>query len=175
MKRVALQAIKKVLEQELAGPIGYLKQLLEPFLQAYDFFTQTVKNIKEAWRLIRNGYQTARTLLEEIFGTKMHKDFPRKFLKSQSCGDGFWETDGNGHYSPNGIMLEVKVGQEGDTISQGTVLGMTKQDDTTPAVNGPTDDVDVSAMDDSDRKKRGVSDLIDKVNGKMWNKITLTS
>ena len=52
---------------------------------------------------------------------------------------------------------------------------MTKQDDTTPAINGPTDDVDVSAMDDSDRKKRGVSDLIDKVNGKMWNKITLKS
>ena len=70
MKRVALQAIKKVLEEELAGPIGYLKQLLEPFLQAYDFFTQTVKNIKEAWRLIRNGceFDAQLTLLAVVCG-----------------------------------------------------------------------------------------------------------
>ncbi|KAI0217504.1 hypothetical protein LSAT2_030722 [Lamellibrachia satsuma] len=117
MKRVALAEVMKVVEEELAGPLGYLKQLLDPFLQAYDFITQTVKNIKEAWRLIVNGYQKARTLLEEIFGPKMHEDFPRKLLESPTCGDGFWETDGKEHYSHKGIMLNVTVGNEGLQLS----------------------------------------------------------
>ena len=56
MKRAALAEIKKVLMEELAGPVVYLKQLLAPFLQAYDFFTSIVKNIKQAWSSIVSGY-----------------------------------------------------------------------------------------------------------------------
>ena len=41
----------------------------------------------------------------------MHEDWPRKLLESSSCGDGFWESDGKGHYANKGIMLEVSVGQ----------------------------------------------------------------
>ena len=63
-----------------------------------------------------NRYNTARTLLEEIFGPKVNKEFPKKLLESASCGDGFWETDGKGHYSHKGIMLEVTVGQEVDVV-----------------------------------------------------------
>ena len=48
----------------------------------------------------------------------MHEEFPRKFLESASCGDGFWETDGKGHYTHKGIMLEVKVGEEVSTKSK---------------------------------------------------------
>jgi len=58
MKTSALEEIKKVLEEELEEPLRLLKQLLEPFQQAYDFFIQTVKNIKEAWRVIRNGCES---------------------------------------------------------------------------------------------------------------------
>ena len=58
------------------------------------------------------SYNTARTLLEEIFGPKVNEDFPKKLLESRSCGDGFWETDGKSHYSHKGIMLEVTVGQD---------------------------------------------------------------
>ena len=47
----------------------------------------------------------------------MHEEFPRKFLESPSCGDGFWETDGKGHYTHKGIMLEVKVGEEVTQVS----------------------------------------------------------
>ena len=59
-----------------------------------------------------NRYNTARTLLEEIFGPKVNEEFPKKLLESTSCDDGFWDTDGKGHYSHKGIMLEVTVGQE---------------------------------------------------------------
>ena len=64
----------------------------------------------------KRRYQTARTLLEEIFGTKMHEEWPRKLLESTSCGDGFWETDGNGHYPYKGIMLDVVSGQTVNVI-----------------------------------------------------------
>ena len=57
-------------------------------------------------------YQTIRTQLEQIFGPKVHKDFPRKLLMSSSCGDGFWETNGKGHYNLDGIMLEVNIGHK---------------------------------------------------------------
>ena len=59
-----------------------------------------------------NRYNRARTLLEEIFGSKVHADFPRKLLQSASCGDGVWPSDGKGHYSHMGIMLEVTFGQK---------------------------------------------------------------
>ena len=68
-------------------------------------------------------YQQARTLIEEIFGPKMHQDFPRKLMESASCGDGFWETDGKGHYSNKGIMLNVTVGNEVTSFIEHLCLG----------------------------------------------------
>ena len=47
-----------------------------------------------------------------IFGTKVHKDFPRKYLESGTCGDGFWPTDASGNYPGEGIMVEVGVDVE---------------------------------------------------------------
>ena len=56
MRRVALEEIKTVMMEELTGPLGRLELLLEPFVEAYDVFVQTVKEIKEAWRTLVNGY-----------------------------------------------------------------------------------------------------------------------
>jgi len=56
MQRAALTEIKNVLLEELTEPAVYLKQLLEPFQQTYILFTQTVKNIKTAWRILVSGY-----------------------------------------------------------------------------------------------------------------------
>ena len=56
MKREALTEIKTILEEDLAEPINYLKQLLNPFQREQDLFMQLVKNVKEAWDSIVNGY-----------------------------------------------------------------------------------------------------------------------
>ena len=45
-----------------------------------------------------------------IFGPKMHKDFPRKFLLSDDCGDGFYSTNGGGRYAHMGIMSDTPHG-----------------------------------------------------------------
>ena len=62
---------------------------------------------------------------------------------------------------------------KGDAVSQGTVLGLLMRDNTTPALNGMIEDLDVGAIEESDRKKRGTSELVDKLNGKTRNKLVL--
>ena len=57
MQISALSEISEVLVGELEEPLRFLEQIIEPFQQAYDVFKQTVKQIKEAWRVIRNGYE----------------------------------------------------------------------------------------------------------------------
>ncbi|KAK2162030.1 hypothetical protein NP493_1547g00007 [Ridgeia piscesae] len=58
MKTSALEEIKKVLTEELEEPLQLEERLLEPFQQAYDVFTQAVKNVKKGWRDIRNGCES---------------------------------------------------------------------------------------------------------------------
>ena len=53
-----------------------------------------------------------RQLLSKSLDRKAHKDFPRKYLESTSCGWGFWATDGSGHYSHQGILAEAQVDSE---------------------------------------------------------------
>ena len=55
MKSAALEEIQQVLEEEVNGPLGDLEEILTPFQLVYDFFVQKVKNVKEAWRIIRTG------------------------------------------------------------------------------------------------------------------------
>ena len=59
-------------------------------------------------------------------------------------------------------------------MSQGKLLGEPDQGDTTPPIDGTTEDLDVDVMDDTDRTKRGTSDLIDKINGNLKIKINHT-
>ena len=58
---------------------------------------------------------------------------------------------------------------QAQTLSQGTVLGVSRDDDTTPAIDGTSGSLDAEAIEDSDREKRGVDGLIDKVNGMLGN------
>ena len=55
-------------------------------------------------------YQEARTLLDLVFGPKINKAFPRKYLESQTCGNGFWESTGQGHYRNPGVDAEIEIG-----------------------------------------------------------------
>lgn len=54
---------------------------------------------------------------------------------------------------------------QGHTVSQGSILGETKDEDTTPAIDGTSGSLEVDAIEDNDREKRGVGGFIDKVNG----------
>ena len=57
-----------------------------------------------------NRYNEARTLFETIFGPKFHVDFPREYLDNRAWGEGFWESQGDYHYSHPGIDLLAETG-----------------------------------------------------------------
>ena len=57
------------------------------------------------------SYKEARTELEMVFGSKMHKEFPRKYLESESCGEGFWPSTGDGRYEHEGVDVEAMEGE----------------------------------------------------------------
>ena len=43
---------------------------------------------------------------------KIDKSFPRKYLESRSCGDGFYESTGSGLYKHPGVDAEAVIGSE---------------------------------------------------------------
>ena len=52
-------------------------------------------------------YETARSSIDMVFGPKVSKEFPRKYLESDSCGPGFWKSTGRGKYKHPGVDLEA--------------------------------------------------------------------
>lgn len=57
-----------------------------------------------------------------------------------------------------------------ETVSQGMLLGLSERGDRTPPIDGTTVDLDVDIMEETDRKKRGTSELVNKINGNLHNK-----
>ena len=57
-----------------------------------------------------------------------------------------------------------------DVISQGSIMGLRDQTNTTPVVTvviPPSENLDIDTFEDTGRKKRGLSDMLSKVNGKL--------
>ena len=53
--------------------------------------------------LFSPSYKEARTQLDLIFGPKFDEEFPRAYLESNTCGDGFWESTGRDNYEHPGV------------------------------------------------------------------------
>ena len=47
-----------------------------------------------------------------VFGPKFNKEFPRKYLESKTCGDGFWESTGKDNYQHTGVDIEADIGSQ---------------------------------------------------------------
>ncbi|XP_070573749.1 uncharacterized protein [Ptychodera flava] len=63
-------------------------------------------------------YDSAKSLIDKVFGVKAAKSFPRKIVEG-SCGDGYYPSEiGN---TPPGIDLEIDVGKELAAPFTGTV------------------------------------------------------
>ena len=58
------------------------------------------------------SYEEARTEIQLLFGLKINKAFPRKYLESDSCGGGFYRSTGKGNYQHPGVDAEVQAGTE---------------------------------------------------------------
>ena len=55
MKEHILEEIKDLIMEEMEGPFEVLDNLIKPVSSAYDLFADTIKNVKEAWTLLKKG------------------------------------------------------------------------------------------------------------------------
>ena len=55
MKEHILEEIKDLFMEELEGPFEILDKLVKPVTSAFDLFADTIKNVKEAWTLLKKG------------------------------------------------------------------------------------------------------------------------
>ena len=44
-------------------------------------------------------------MFDLVFGPKFDKAFPKKYLLSKTCGDGFWESTGKDKYEHPGVDI----------------------------------------------------------------------
>ncbi len=60
------------------------------------------------------SYQDAKSLINEVFGPKVHKNFPRTVrLAGGGCNtNGFYPTDTNGYYDNQGVDLLIGEGYQ---------------------------------------------------------------
>ena len=102
---------------QMDGPLGLISNVTGEFNEAAADFKDVVNNVKQGWTELKNGYETcfiipykniinlyltiisvtlfryeaARADVDLVFGEKMNKKFPRKYMESRSCGNGFWK------------------------------------------------------------------------------------
>ncbi|CAH1794764.1 unnamed protein product [Owenia fusiformis] len=100
----SLDTIEKAIE-----PIG---SVVLPFVTTFDDTISTIQNLTEAFRGIQEGYDAAKSLLDNVFGPKISKGFPKKYLESEDCGNGFYPSTQGGNYDYQGVQLEAEVGSE---------------------------------------------------------------
>ena len=71
--------------------------MFTPYLSTSPFFLTLIR------------YGEARTLIEQVFGPKLDPDFYKKYLESESCGNGFYPSTGKANYKHEGVDLEAQV------------------------------------------------------------------
>ncbi|KAI8519524.1 hypothetical protein Bbelb_027810, partial [Branchiostoma belcheri] len=97
----------------LRGPVQEVYRIPNIFLSAYSETVDIIKSIKDGYQGIKTGYDEAKSLIEQIFGAKADQDFPRKYLESAVCGDGFYPSTGLGRYAEQGCFSRQPPGNNG--------------------------------------------------------------
>ncbi|VDH91582.1 Hypothetical predicted protein [Mytilus galloprovincialis] len=102
---------------ELLEPFDDLRGIADKFMKKYGDFFGLVKKVKEAYAILKEGYEFGQSIINTLFGPKCHKDFPRLYrLDAGPCeGEGFYPSkmkkSGQGEYAVDGVDLEIDVGQ----------------------------------------------------------------
>ncbi|CAG2209692.1 unnamed protein product [Mytilus edulis] len=102
---------------ELLEPFDGLRGMADKFMKKYGEFFSLVKKVKEAYSILKEGYEFGQSIINTLFGPKCHKDFPRLYrLDAGPCnGKGFYPStmgkSGQKEYAVEGVDLEVDVGK----------------------------------------------------------------
>ncbi|CAG2251005.1 unnamed protein product [Mytilus edulis] len=102
---------------ELLEPFDGLKGIADRFIAKYVEFFNLVKKVKEAYAILKEGYELGQSIINSIFGPKCHIDFPRLYrLNAGPCsGKGFYPStmgkSGQAEFDVQGVELEIDVGR----------------------------------------------------------------
>ncbi|XP_066289112.1 uncharacterized protein [Branchiostoma lanceolatum] len=98
----------------LQTPLETIGDLAGPFLEAYDATLSTINSVKRCFESLKKGYETARGIIQKIFGPKASLKFPKKKLDPETCGGGLYPSDGVGtkRYNIQGIDLVLPKDEE---------------------------------------------------------------
>ncbi|CAH1802680.1 unnamed protein product [Owenia fusiformis] len=107
-KQILTELLTSLLGIEIG--LGPLADVLLPFIQTFQDVITCVQDITEALRGLKEGYELTKSLIDNVFGPKISKRFPRKYLQSKSCGDGFYPSTQRSRYMYSGAQLQVSVG-----------------------------------------------------------------
>ena len=72
------------------------------------------KSLTNVFSLIHFRYQKSKSLINQLFGPKAHRRFPREYrLAGGGCTtDGFYPTDTGGYYDDQGVDLVISDGSK---------------------------------------------------------------
>ncbi|XP_052083601.1 uncharacterized protein LOC127720901 [Mytilus californianus] len=95
----------KTMVDELMSSLQGLTGFANPFLNKYQEFFSLVKSVKEAYAILKEGYEKAVSTIASIFGPGAHPSFPNiTRLKGSGCNyDGFYPAGSEG-----GVDLEIE-------------------------------------------------------------------
>ncbi|XP_041378093.1 uncharacterized protein LOC121390363 [Gigantopelta aegis] len=103
---------------DILEPFDDLKDLGGPFLKSYEKISKLITTMKKAYNDLKEGYRTARSLVDQVFGPKCHKEFPRKVrLAGNGCkGVGGFvaklDKPGTPEYDSEGMDLVISAGNK---------------------------------------------------------------
>ncbi|KAL3873935.1 hypothetical protein ACJMK2_037012, partial [Sinanodonta woodiana] len=111
LRRQIIAELKSI-TNDILQPFNDVQDLGGEFLNQFFKLFNLVKDIKEAWSLLKNGYEEARTRVDKIFGPKCHKDFPRDIrVSGGGCSeDGTFP--GLDKYEHGGVDVEIAEGRD---------------------------------------------------------------
>ncbi|XP_035696857.1 uncharacterized protein LOC118430254 [Branchiostoma floridae] len=98
----------------LQEPLEKIGKLVGPFLDAYESTVGTIKSIQKCFESLKKGYETARGLIQKIFGPKASMKFPKQKLDPETCGGGLYPSRavGQTRYASQGIDLILAKDEE---------------------------------------------------------------
>ncbi|XP_067658326.1 uncharacterized protein [Haliotis asinina] len=109
-----LTLLNEILD-DMLGPLKGLKNMGAKFLGVFHKVYRVVMDIKEAYNILKNGFGSARSFIDRLFGPKFHKDFPNSRREKGGGCSGFGTYPsrlGTGtEYAHDGVDVLLKTGE----------------------------------------------------------------
>ncbi|XP_062593831.1 uncharacterized protein LOC134255325, partial [Saccostrea cucullata] len=106
VKQEAVHTLESI-QATLMNPFNDLIGLADNFVRQYKNLFGLVHDIKDAYTTLKNGYDTARGIIDALFGPKVHTSFPKnRRLKGYGCGSGLYPSQTD--YKHKGLDLLIE-------------------------------------------------------------------